>query len=172
DGGGARGGLVGGDLPHQRRSQGAGGPGHPRDPDREADAMSAPALRFLGPLGSLDLEDRATLFARGSASDPEVRRSVAATIERVRREGDAALRDQMRQFHGVELEALEVPRPRWSAALSALDPPLRAAMDRAAANIEKAHRAALPRVVEVETEPGIVVGRRPDPFARVGIYAP
>src|SRR5205823_12630797 len=120
----------------------------------------------------LDLEDRATLFARGSASDPEVRRSVAATIERVRREGDAALRDQMRQFHGVELEALEVPRPRWSAALSALDPPLRAAMDRAAANIEKAHRAALPRVVEVETEPGIVVGRRPDPFARVGIYAP
>src|SRR5690606_27236187 len=34
------------------------------------------------------------------------------------------------------------------------------------------HRAFLPQPVEVETEPGVVVGRRPDPLPRVGVYAP
>jgi histidinol dehydrogenase len=45
-------------------------------------------------------------------------------------------------------------------------------MERAARNLARAHRAQLPAPVEVETEPGVRVGRRPDPLARVGIYAP
>ncbi|MEO7964342.1 MAG: histidinol dehydrogenase, partial [Gemmatimonadaceae bacterium] len=49
---------------------------------------------------------------------------------------------------------------------------VRAAMERAARNIETAHRAFLPQATEIETEPGIVIGRRPDPLGRVGVYAP
>ena len=41
-----------------------------------------------------------------------------------------------------------------------------------AANIERAPRAAMPAASECETEPGVIVGRRPDPLERVGVYAP
>jgi histidinol dehydrogenase len=49
---------------------------------------------------------------------------------------------------------------------------LRASLERAARNIERFHSAGLPQTVEMETEPGVTVGRRPDPLQRVGIYAP
>lgn len=45
-------------------------------------------------------------------------------------------------------------------------------MERAVSNIDRAHRASLPSPTECETEPGVLVGRRPDPLRRVGIYAP
>ena len=66
----------------------------------------------------------------------------------------------------------QVPREEWELALGRLEPALRAALERASANIERAHRAFLPQGVEVETEPGVIVGRRPDPLRRVGVYAP
>ena len=47
---------------------------------------------------------------------------------------------------------------------------VRRALERAARNIAKAH-ASRPRS-EVEIEPGVLVGRRPDPLGRVGVYAP
>jgi histidinol dehydrogenase len=72
----------------------------------------------------------------------------------------------------VRLETLEVDRVRCREALAAIPAELRRAMERAAENIDRAHRAFLPAATEVETEPGVVVGRRPDPLGRVGIYAP
>jgi histidinol dehydrogenase len=80
-----------------------------------------------------------------------------------------------REYDGVALEALEaleVPASAMRRALDALDPGLRRALERSARNVTAAHRAFLPQAVEVETEPGVVVGRRPDPLARVGVYAP
>ena len=37
---------------------------------------------------------------------------------------------------------------------------------------ESVHRAFLPRASELEVQPGIIVGRRPDPLDSVGVYAP
>src|SRR5581483_5621595 len=45
-------------------------------------------------------------------------------------------------------------------------------MERAARNITRAHEAFMPVAAECETEPGVTVGRRPDPLGRVGVYAP
>ena len=59
-----------------------------------------------------------------------------------------------------------------SAALDALRPHLRAALERSAENIERVHRAFRPVAQETESEPGVIVGRRPDPLGRVGVYAP
>ncbi|HEY0972148.1 MAG TPA: histidinol dehydrogenase, partial [Gemmatimonadales bacterium] len=116
--------------------------------------------------------DRAALMDRTTSSDEDVRRRTAEIVARVRREGDAALFAMARELDGVALESLEVPRERCAAALDALDPALRSALERAAANIATAHRALMPQPVEVETEPGVRVGRRPDPLSRVGVYAP
>ena len=125
-----------------------------------------------GRVADLDQQTRRRLLERTTSSDPVVRVRVAAIIERVRQDGDAALRALASELDGVSLEALEVPGARWTRALDALDRPLRAAMERAARNIETAHAAFRPAAQEVETEPGIVIGRRPDPLGRVGVYAP
>ena len=129
-------------------------------------------LRFAGMLGDLDDQALGELLDRTTSRDDAVRERTAAIVERVRREGDAALVALARELDGVELAALEVPRERWDAALEALDPALRRAMERAAANVRTAHESFRPTASEVETEPGVVVGRRPDPLRRVGVYAP
>ncbi|WP_415835321.1 histidinol dehydrogenase, partial [Corallococcus soli] len=135
--------------------------------------MSAPVLKYQGALAALTSEARRRLLERGGAEcDTQVAARVQAIIARVREEGDRALFDFARQFDRVELEALEVPRARWDAALESLPSGVRAALERAARNIARAHAAQRPLAMEVETEPGVVVGRRPDPLGRVGVYAP
>lgn len=129
-------------------------------------------LRGFGALRSLDARIRTVLLDRTTSIDPTVRDATAAILADVRARGDAALRELARRFDGVELDDLEVSRDRWKAALDDLDPALRRAMERAVANITTVHRAFLPSAVEVSPEPGIVVGRRPDPLERVGVYAP
>ncbi|MBU8898555.1 histidinol dehydrogenase [Corallococcus sp. H22C18031201] len=134
--------------------------------------MSTSLLKYRGALAELDPESRRSLLQRASSTDTHVTEQVRTVIARVRAEGDAALFALARQFDRVELAALEVPRVRWDAALANLSQPLRAALSRAAGNIARAHAAQRPRTVEVETEPGVLVGRRPDPLGRVGVYAP
>lgn len=131
-----------------------------------------PLLRFVQSVESLSPGDRARLWDRTTSRDATVRARTAEIVARVRTDGDAALRALAAELDGVHLDALEVPRARWSAALAALASPLRGALDRAAANIERIHRAFLPAPQEAESEPGVTIGRRADPLGRVGVYAP
>ncbi len=135
-------------------------------------SVESPALRYCGPRRELDASTARVLLDRTTSIDPAVRDATAEILAAVRTRGDAALCDFARRFDGVALERLEVPKAEWAAALDALDPALRRAMERAVRNIAAVHRAFLPSVVEVSPEPGITVGRRPDPLARVGVYAP
>ena len=130
------------------------------------------ALRFRGKLSDLSSGDRQKLFDRASAPDKEVAAITAAIIERVRDEGDDALFSFAREFDGVELSTLEVPREVISSALDSLDARTGEVMKRAGRNIERVHREWLPEQQQVEVEPGVIVGRRPDPLSGVGIYAP
>jgi histidinol dehydrogenase len=130
-------------------------------------------FRWTGSCGSLSANDRRGLLDRSmSSTGAVVREQVMQIVTRVREQGDTALHALATELDGVTLETLEVPRRYWTAALDALDPALRQAMERSAKNIQRVHAAFLPSVQEVESEPGIVVGRRPDPLGRVGIYAP
>ena len=130
------------------------------------------ALRWQGALASLSADDRRALFDRTTASDDGVRERTTVIVARVRRDGDAALRALAEELDGVTLDALEIPRREWTHALDTLEPALRRAMERSAANVERVHRAFMPTLQETESEPGITVGRRPDPLERVGVYAP
>jgi len=134
--------------------------------------MSANIFRFTGNVEQLTGDDRRVLFDRSTSADDAVRRQTAAIIARVQRDGDAALREMAIQFDGATLGALEVPRAEWERARDAMAPELRRALERTVRNVRAAHAAFLPVAVEIETEPGIIVGRRPDPLQRVGVYAP
>lgn len=130
------------------------------------------ALRFRGRLADLSAADRTALFDRTTSGDEAVRDQVAAILDAVRAMGDEALRGLAAELDGVHLKELEVPKAEWTKALDALDPALRAALERAMANISAVHAAFRPEPQQVTVAPGIVVGRRPDPLDRVGVYAP
>ena len=132
----------------------------------------SPALRFRGAAAALTIADRRQLFDRALSADDGVRLRTAEIIARVHEHGDRALVELAREFDGVALDALEVPRAAVRAALDGLAPSLRRALERSAANIASVHRASLPHASEISPEAGIIVGRRPDPLQRVGVYAP
>lgn len=129
-------------------------------------------LRFDGRLSDLDRRERDALLQRAAGEDARVSAAAAAIVERVRTEGDDALRALATEFDGVTLASIEVPRARAAAALAALEPGLRAALERAAANLRLAHEAQRASDNVCETEPGVRIGRRAEPFERVGVYAP
>jgi histidinol dehydrogenase len=129
-------------------------------------------LRYTGALSALTPDERASLVRRTDASDSFVRERTEAIVRRVRSDGDRALREMAVAFDGVALDALEVPTRVRRSALAEIDPVLRSALEHAAWNITLFHSAAPPLTVEIATEPGVIVGRRPDPLRRVGIYSP
>lgn len=129
-------------------------------------------LRWTGSYAALSAEDRVALFDRTSSINTDVRERVGEIIGQVQGSGDVALRLLAQQLDGVTLDALEVPTEEWNVALAALDPGLRSAMERSARNIRCVHEAFRPAAQECESEPGIVIGRRPDALDRVGVYAP
>ncbi|MGZ6139306.1 MAG: histidinol dehydrogenase [Myxococcaceae bacterium] len=135
--------------------------------------MSVP-VRWTGPLSALGPDALRALLSRGQvdAGEREIRSQVGALVAEVRSRGDAALRDLARRFDGVSLVSLEVPREVVRAALDRQPLALRRALERSARNVARVHSAFRPQATRVEVEDGVVVERRPDPLARVGVYAP
>ena len=129
-------------------------------------------IAIRGDLASLDAGARRLLLDRAGAADPAIADETRRIIAAVRADGDAALRRMARDYDRVELDALEVPRGRLDDSLGALPANLRAALERAAANIRAVHEAFRPRAVVVTTPDGVRIGRRPDPLRRAGVYAP
>ena len=140
--------------------------------ERRSPTIERARLRYTGALSALSPAERASLVRRTSATDSLVRERTEEIIGRVQRDGDRALREMAVTFDGVSLDALEVPLGVRRRALAEIDRALRTALEHAAWNITLFHSAAPPRTVELETEPGVKVGRRPDPLQRVGIYSP
>ncbi len=134
--------------------------------------MSAPDIAVRKKLADITAAENALLFERGRATDPDVERAVVKIIADVRANGDAALREQALHFDKAKLDSVEVPRAICEAALADLDADVRAALEQAARAIADFHRAQLPAVLEVETRPGIRLGRRADALDSVGVYAP
>lgn len=136
--------------------------------------MSDMSWLFVGTWSSLQRSPDIlrSLIERSSADDVSVRSTTSDILARVKRDGDVALHALARELDGVDLDSLEVSSAARRRALDALAPALRASLERAASNIAAAHRAFLPATVEIETEPGVLVGRRPDPLDVVGVYAP
>ncbi|MEP7064863.1 MAG: histidinol dehydrogenase [Gemmatimonadota bacterium] len=129
-------------------------------------------FRWQGSLAGLTTKQLSELADRSTSADSAVRERTRAIVERVRTEGDPALLSLAAELDGASLHTLAVPRDVRVRALQSLDRPIRNSLERAATNIEAVHRAFLPRATELEVEPGVIVGRRPDPLDSVGVYAP
>ena len=123
-------------------------------------------------VADLSAAQRKKLFDRGRTNDPQVARTVAGIIDRVKQQGDVALRELALQFDRVELTTIEIDINRCRRALDALAPDLRAALEQSADAIRAYHGARLPLSHEFEVQRGVKIGRRPQPLRSVGVYAP
>lgn len=112
------------------------------------------------------------LVERNIPDDDAIADSVAAIVDRVRREGDTALRDYALRFDGAALDALELSADERRQAAAAVAPEVKDAIAAAAKNIAAFHAAQRPHVVDVTTQPGVRCLQRAVPIRRVGLYIP
>lgn len=113
-------------------------------------------------------------LARADGPAPEVVARVAAIVERVRREGDAALVALTRELDGVDLAPgdLRVAPARLEALAAGVDPAVRAALELAAANVRRFHEHQRERDLVVDDGDGVRLGQKVTPIGRVGLYVP
>lgn len=116
--------------------------------------------------------ERAAALARPRGRDDDaLLDGVRAIVERVRDGGWDALVEQAVRIDGAEPRLVRVA-PFVEEARRTLPPTTQEAIALAAANIERFHQATRPIDVEVETVPGLRVGKRWKPLASAGLYIP
>jgi histidinol dehydrogenase/sulfopropanediol 3-dehydrogenase len=103
-----------------------------------------------------------------------VEATVKTVLDAVRREGDEAVRRYSREFDKLDIEAFEVTATERAAALDGLESQTRAdtefAIERVRAFAEAQRQTLLP--LEIEALPGLHLGHRIIPIARIGAYVP
>ena len=124
-------------------------------------------LTYRDSIGQLD-----RLLKRNEADQQSTRDGVLAIIDRVKAEGDAALRALTAQFDGCTVTDLKVSAKEIDEAFAAADPKLVAAIEKAADNIRAFHKKQRETTWTYEPAPGITLGQHITPIERVGVYVP
>jgi histidinol dehydrogenase len=120
-------------------------------------------------VADLPPDRRRALFERDAGID-EIAGDVNDIIERVREEGDAALREYAEEFDDTTVGTIDVTDAA-ERAHEEIDADLRAAIETAAENIEEFHERQLPDDWRADFD-GRELGRRYRPIERVGAYVP
>lgn len=124
-------------------------------------------------LQKVSIEALLAWLRRSEAQNRQLQRRVAAIIDRVRREGDAAVRALTAEYDGVRRAQLAYSRAELRRAASRVSPTVRRALTHAARNIERFHSACYrAREAVVTVEPGVRIWREFRPVDRVGMYIP
>ena len=126
--------------------------------DLRGEQPSPAALRAVLPRADLDVEVALDV--------------VRPLCEDVRTRGAEAVRELSLRLDGVDLASTRVPTAALSAALAALDPALRAALEEAARRTRLVHEAQRRHDAVVEVTSGGTVTERWLPVRRVGLYVP
>ncbi|EAW40226.1 histidinol dehydrogenase [marine gamma proteobacterium HTCC2080] len=132
-------------------------------------------LRRLNAASDTFEADLAALTARHDERDGELVNRVATIIASVRNGGDAALlklTQELDQHPAVSIKDLIVEPPQMLAALNALEPDTRAALETAANRIRDYHQYQVAQSWSFEDELGNRLGQQVTPMTRVGIYVP
>jgi histidinol dehydrogenase len=129
--------------------------------------------------GDADFEARLhSLLTWSDATDAAIEQRVAEILADVRSRGDAALLAYSARFDGVQADsvaALELPRAQAEAALAAIAPAQRDALEAAAARVRRYHERQLQACGlgwQYRDDDGSVLGQKVTPLDRVGIYVP
>nr|WP_024965002.1 histidinol dehydrogenase [Pantoea sp. IMH] len=118
-------------------------------------------------------EAQQSLLTRPAISASEtITVTVRDILERVKAEGDAALRHYSATFDKTKVGALKVSEAQIEAASARLSDELKQAMAVAVSNIETFHLAQKLPEVDIETQPGVRCQQITRPVDAVGLYIP
>lgn len=124
-----------------------------------------------------DVETRSRILSRSQADMASIQPVVAEWLDRVKREGDAAVLAYIRQFDdpNFSLDRLRVSEADIEQAYAAVDPVV---LQRIREQIQISRRyhevqaSKIERSWEIETVPGVKTGVRVVPIDAVGLYVP
>ncbi|MDR1166884.1 MAG: histidinol dehydrogenase [Deltaproteobacteria bacterium] len=130
--------------------------------------LSVEKLRDLGPARKKEI------LSRSSVSFPNVLKETVQILERLRADPiSEALREYGPARKNLTPSDFKVTEEEKESALKSLDPALKDALQRAAANIESFHRGILDPPLRYAASPqGTVLGKITRPIGRVGVYIP
>jgi histidinol dehydrogenase len=117
-------------------------------------------------------ETWAKILKRPTQTVKEIETTVNQVFEDVQKNGDTAIKKYTKKFDKVAVKSLKVTQEEISIAVEAVSSELKQAIQQAAANIEKFHRAQKTKKVYQETTPGVVCWQEKRPIEKVGLYIP
>ena len=117
-------------------------------------------------------ETWAKILKRPTQTVKEIETTVNQVFEDVQNNGDTAIKKYTKKFDKVAVKSLQVTQEEISIAVEAVSRELKEAIQQAAANIEKFHRAQKTEKVYQETTPGVVCWQEKRPIEKVGLYIP
>lgn len=118
-------------------------------------------------------EQQRALLSRPAMNESDsISRRVTEILNRVKKEGDSALKALSLQFDKVTLAQLKLSSNEIKLAASRVNPELKQAMQQAVNNIERFHQAQVRQTITVETMPGIKCQQVTRPIESVGLYIP
>ncbi|WP_312240050.1 histidinol dehydrogenase [Pantoea sp.] len=117
-------------------------------------------------------EQQALLTRPAISASDSISQTVREVLEKVKSDGDAALREYSARFDKTQVETVRVSEAQIAAAGERLSESLKQAMAVAVANIETFHNAQRLATVDIETQPGVRCQQVTRPLQSVGLYIP
>ncbi|MDL2293475.1 histidinol dehydrogenase [Ruminococcaceae bacterium OttesenSCG-928-D13] len=114
----------------------------------------------------------AELLQHREEQAPDVSEAVKAILADVRARGDVAVREYTERFDGAKLDDMRVSASEIEAAVAQFEPSYIDILREAAGNIRRFHEKQLRQGFVMADRPGMVLGQKVTPLARVGVYVP
>ncbi|MGO3122888.1 MAG: histidinol dehydrogenase [Advenella sp.] len=115
------------------------------------------------------------LLAFEASEDAHIEQAVAGILQDVRQRGDAAVLQYTAKFDRLpvnEMADLDISPSECQAALDALEPARRKALEQAAQRVRMYHDRQKAESWQYQEEDGTVLGQKITPMDRVGLYVP
>jgi histidinol dehydrogenase len=112
------------------------------------------------------------LIKRPAIEIAELEKKVKKILQKVKNNGDKALRKYAKEFDGIKLKSLLVTEKEIAAATNAVSNELKNAIQQAKKNIGTFHAAQKEIINKIETMPGVVCWRKSTGIEKIGLYIP
>jgi len=119
-----------------------------------------------------EAQQQALLTRPAISASENISQTVRGILDKVKAEGDAALRFYSATFDKTQVDELRVTPEQIEAAAARLGDEIKQAMAVAVGNIETFHVAQQLPPVDIETQPGVRCQQITRPVASVGLYIP
>lgn len=112
------------------------------------------------------------ILARPEADFTGLRDTVLAIMDKVRKQGDRALKEYTLAFDHADLQELQVPLGEIRDSGQQISETLKEAISIARSNIQRFHQGQKPEDLVINTMPGVECRMKHTPIEKVGLYIP